>query len=325
MQFICVTCSEPFVGNNPNNGPKPSYCGRKCWPSSARPHRRLVADQRNCKRCGHLFSRAQRGGSRAEFCSGQCLKDHQLDRQLKLHGPRIKRLCRDCAVPIRQGTHCDEHRNSHMKQCARCDENFTGSPSTRYCSDDCRWAKRKVDKVDLAQAVELDWNQCPVCDKWVGKRGRTYCSDQCRNRAGNAKKQGVDIKRKCNNCDVALSTIKRRLCDDCRDESAKKQRRNLRHLRKHISRAKHFGVRWERFDPQEIFERDRWRCGICKKKVDKRLKGDHPMGATLDHIIPLSWRIWEHGHTRVNTRCSHRTCNTKRGNRSNGEQLALVG
>lgn len=331
MQSICATCGKPFTANNPKNGPKPEYCGRKCWPSSTGRHDKRVPDERSCKRCSNTFSRKERGGSRAAFCSDICLKAHQRERRAEIHGFRpFKRSCNECGLPIRGGQYCEQHRSARTKQCVECDQQFVGSSKIKYCSDECRWlkrkVKRKVEQVDIAPAVALDWTQCPVCDTWVAKRGRKYCSGQCRNRAGNAKSQGVDIKRKCNTCGVNLRTLKRRLCDDCRNESLREQRRKLRHLRKHISRAQHFGVRWERFDPREIFERDRWRCGICHEKVDKRLSGDHPRGATLDHIIPLSWRIWEHGHTRANSRCAHRDCNTNRGNRiADGEQLALVG
>lgn len=82
------------------------------------------------------------------------------------------------------------------------------------------------------------------------------------------------------------------------------------------------GIEVEKFADREIYERDGWRCQICKRRVDKRLAWPHPMSPSLDHIIPLT----EPGtsHTRHNVRLAHLVCNTARGNRGGGEQLALA-
>lgn len=78
----------------------------------------------------------------------------------------------------------------------------------------------------------------------------------------------------------------------------------------------------ETFHPSEVFERDRWICQICKRPVDATIKWPDPMSPSLDHIVPIS----EGGeHTRANCRLAHLRCNTARGNRGGGEQLALIG
>lgn len=87
-------------------------------------------------------------------------------------------------------------------------------------------------------------------------------------------------------------------------------------------RAAKRGAAAEKFTPAEIFERDRWRCGICAKKVRADLAYPHPKSASLDHIVPLS----EGGdHSRANSRCAHWDCNVRRNNRGGNEQLSLVG
>ena len=54
--------------------------------------------------------------------------------------------------------------------------------------------------------------------------------------------------------------------------------------------------------PTAIFERDRWTCHLCGKKV-------HKSKATLDHIVPLS----KGGdHTVTNVALAHRRCNNKK-------------
>lgn len=87
-------------------------------------------------------------------------------------------------------------------------------------------------------------------------------------------------------------------------------------------RAAKRGAAVEKFIPVEIFERDRWKCGICRKKVRTDLAYPHPKSASLDHVVPLS----EGGeHTRANSRCAHLDCNVQRSNRGGNEQLSLVG
>ena len=61
----------------------------------------------------------------------------------------------------------------------------------------------------------------------------------------------------------------------------------------------------------EIFERDNWTCHICGQLVDRALSGRSPMGATIDHLVPL----YEGGqHSRANVALAHNSCNAKRGN-----------
>lgn len=38
----------------------------------------------------------------------------------------------------------------------------------------------------------------------------------------------------------------------------------------------------------DIAERDRWRCGICGKPVNKRLNFPDPLAGSLDHLLPVS-------------------------------------
>lgn len=79
---------------------------------------------------------------------------------------------------------------------------------------------------------------------------------------------------------------------------------------------------WDQVDPVEVFERDRWKCGVCLARIDRQLKWPHPMSATLDHLVPVS----QGGeHTKANLRAAHFRCNVQRSNRGGGEQLALIG
>ncbi len=78
----------------------------------------------------------------------------------------------------------------------------------------------------------------------------------------------------------------------------------------------------EDFTALDIFERDRWTCGICRKRIDPKLRAPHRMAATLDHLIPV---IDGGIDSRANTRAAHQSCNSSRNHRGGGEQLLLVG
>lgn len=69
-------------------------------------------------------------------------------------------------------------------------------------------------------------------------------------------------------------------------------------------------------------ERDGWRCHLCGRKVQRRPgTAERPLGATVDHLIPLAddgEHIWS------NVALAHRRCNTSRG-AGGRAQLRLVG
>jgi hypothetical protein len=77
-------------------------------------------------------------------------------------------------------------------------------------------------------------------------------------------------------------------------------------------------------DPDVVFERDGWRCHICRKRINRKLTGQDAMGPTIDHLVPIS----EGGeHSYANVRTAHRRCNSRKcaGHVPGGEQLALLG
>lgn len=91
---------------------------------------------------------------------------------------------------------------------------------------------------------------------------------------------------------------------------AKARRRRLRHA-----------LTWDGITDQEILDRDRWTCGICRKKIGKTYTYPHPRSKSVDHVIPLA----EGGDdTAVNKRAAHLGCNQRRGAKGGGEQLALI-
>jgi endogenous inhibitor of DNA gyrase (YacG/DUF329 family) len=72
----------------------------------------------------------------------------------------------------------------------------------------------------------------------------------------------------------------------------------------------------------EIAARDRWKCGLCGKRVLRSKLWPHPLSPSLDHLIPLT----KGGvHDPSNVQLAHLRCNSMKGNRGGGEQLMLIG
>jgi 5-methylcytosine-specific restriction endonuclease McrA len=59
-----------------------------------------------------------------------------------------------------------------------------------------------------------------------------------------------------------------------------------------------------------VFERDEWICHICNKLIDRFLRGDAWMRATLDHVVPLALGGT---HTWDNVAAAHWFCNMQKG------------
>jgi len=69
----------------------------------------------------------------------------------------------------------------------------------------------------------------------------------------------------------------------------------------------------ERFDPQEVYERDGWSCQLCAQPVDRGIRWPDEMSASLDHIVPL---VAGGLHMRGNTQLAHLLCNIRKGART---------
>jgi len=75
--------------------------------------------------------------------------------------------------------------------------------------------------------------------------------------------------------------------------------------------------------PAQIFERDRWRCKLCRRKVRRDKVVPHPLAPVLDHIVPLARGGT---HEPSNVQCAHFICNSRKSDGAGyAEQLLLFG
>lgn len=161
-------------------------------------------------------------------------------------------------------------------------------------------------------------------------RLRQYCSRRCREKYCRDREA---LRALCSEPDCKRGVRARGLCSTHYNRTyhpgsqklypAKPETRRAALHRKNVKRRIATRGAAEVFDHREIFERDRWRCGICGRRVDRRLQHPHPRSASLDHIVPLSEDPT--GHTRANVRLAHLDCNVRRSNKGGGEQLLLFG
>lgn len=118
-------------------------------------------------------------------------------------------------------------------------------------------------------------------------------------------------------------TANRIRCNPCASRKSRvAYRAKHGRVRKHRERAKRYGVPYEPVNPIAVFDRDGWRCQLCKVKTPKRLRGTfEPNAPELDHIVPMS-AGGEHSYR--NTQCSCRKCNIAKSSTPRG-QMRLFG
>jgi len=255
-----------------------------------------------CAQCGAEFT-----GRKRKYCGARCRSTAGNRRQgLRpwaeyVAAVKVTRTCPECKqefTPTRHDTH-------------------NKGPQV-YCSVECRYAESRrasAARQELGQeiAVLRSWGmghgrgvQSTKYQRW-GARARSPCCD-CGRPVGVARTRIRPAQR----CDECASVEKRRLKKHVPTRRAYKSRR----------RALERGLNAERFDPFEVFERDGWRCHLCRCKTPQRLRGSMDDRAPeLDHIVPLAAGG---EHSRRNTACACRKCNQTKGAEPRG-QLRLIG
>jgi hypothetical protein len=227
--------------------------------------------------------------------------------------------------------------------CKDCQEPFEYTRTSGRTPERCRPCQAKRNNAKTAEARRINGRKdlkflpgeriypCTECgaDIPCATTGRKpECCKSCAKRR-TVKRVAVRQKRpprapiNCIDCNVLVElpirgASRQKRCAECAVKAARVIQKRMSHER----RALKMGAEAEKFTHLEIFERDAWKCGICKKRINKHLKHPHPMSASLDHIIPLTRGG---SHTRAGVQASHLRCNLRKYNLGGGEQLMLVG
>lgn len=281
---LCAVCGASFQQRVIGPGRRKLYCSKKCskW---AENRRRLDRDRGSLppKRCAVCGALIAGGTRRSRFCSPECQRE--------------ERRAAERAAYRRDGP------RGNVSPCSRCGKPVGNRPRRpQVTCQDCRRVERVPygPRPGRVPKPALDPRVCELCEetyvpKWKPRPGsqQRWCSKSCTTAWANGARPPY---RK-------------------GDPVTRKEARNR--LRQQVHAETYDGV-----TNKQILERDRWRCGICGKRIGKSFRWPHPRSASIDHVIPLSQGGDD---TAANKRAAHLACNCGRMNRGGGEQLAMIG
>lgn len=280
-------------------------CGKLMWSGTGslpagmarcQPCRRLrptAPATRPCQQCGAMFS-----------------------------GPGIQRACSiACGQLLR---YADQSKPKRTRPCEVCGQQYSSTYSKqRTCGRTCGGVLTRTNY----PVCHVRPGECQICGALFVSRGKRephkHCSKQCSDTFYNRARRApvVEQRRTCRHCGQWFACSSNSMKRYCTAQCAK-QRMRENHGRHYRERARKAGVAYERIHRRKVYERDKWRCGICRRKVNPKLTYPHPNSASLDHVIPMSLGG---PHLHHNVQCSHLQCNVDKSNGGSGEQLALVG
>lgn len=162
---------------------------------------------------------------------------------------------------------------------------------------------------------------CAICEDAIPFGRKKFCSDLCVKFYDQMRKPSKkDIVRRCPGCKQPKQFSGTYCSNVCyrQSDQGKLITRQARHRR----RARMHNAKVEEVDPQVIAKRDKYKCHICRKRVNMDLDCQDKYSATMDHLIPISLGG---DHTYANIQLAHRICNSIKGNRAVNEQLLLFG
>ena len=263
-----------------------------------------------CVECGERVA----GHSNRIVCSLECRKRRRA-RQAKEHEPYPSQINRK---PIPWSVR-KRGKTPKLRACVGCGINFetvqTRHESRVYCSFVCcnnagrRVARERTYLRGLAQ-VTKDHNKasCLTCrQRFSVANGKQYCRrEQCLKARALARHhrtwRSVSLRDyHCEDCGrPGVGTASRRVCDCCR------RRRGLASSTE--DRCRRYGVLFDRsVTRSKLLDRAGWLCQSCGIVVVDGGDWTDDDYANVDHVVPLSARIF--GHTWENTQVLCRRCN----------------
>lgn len=210
--------------------------------------------------------------------------------------------------------------------CQRCGlVSMSAQPGKKWCSERCK--KGRTARKSRPTCSELVLASCRLCHSLRVVRSARPPRCPCRIVVR------PDGPLACEDCGQDRPPRSAQFCSDCAARRLADRRRRIRRAAKKKrgssanrdrGRARRAGVAYEPIDRRKVYARDGWRCGICRKAVNSKLKYPDPMSASLDHIVPIAAGG---GHLYSNVQCAHWECNVLKSDHAveRGEQLLLLG
>lgn len=268
--------------------------GKPFLPSVFKKERKQA--KRTSKQCGYCSGRLKSG--QPKYCSRKCFNDarksgvQSWDRTSQLEG-----------CYHRGGRWNNAISKNHLKRIGKLDAWLMKASRL--------WQAMIEENAKCSR-------ECETCGEPVGNQhhagmGR-FCSLAC-----TYAWRGVRSC-KCGNGVPDSSAVSKPTCDECK---RKARRLHNRMYGCYSRRCKTYGGHYNpTVKPRGVFERDGWRCHVCKRKTHKVFSLHDPRSATVDHHpIPLSKGGDHDWH---NVRCCCFECNSLKGAKWDGQRRLRI-
>lgn len=281
----CKACGQAFVRTA--KGQSTKYCAH-C--TTGRP----------CGWCGTVMTLRSSLAAKQECCSRHCANKLRAQRDGRRTDTRVTFVCAGCHTEVTRET---------MKT----------KDAASFCSRRCAF----LNKTFVASEREAI--------RRIGKRIREsahrkqMAEAQSRRAEARAAYLAAAIMRTCIDCGVVFRQrshigLPEKRCSACAEDRARSFAKVSRRITEARRRAVERGAGADRIDPLRVFQRDGWRCHICRKKLKPADRGTiKPCAPELEHIVPLAAGGT---HTWGNVACACRKCNSEKGTNAFG-QLGL--
>jgi hypothetical protein len=316
----CQRCNAAFVAVGGNALRHAMFC-KSCRPVVQKERRaRWKADVAAGRR-GQSRSQTKRQAANCPMC-GKGIKNNQ------------RQYCsRRCfAVARKIGSHAWD-RTSQLESVWHRGGRWANAPSKKIVAAmESNFNKFVADMNSFRVIREMQsfmWRalgskpRCANCGNPIFNDRPVFCSDDC------MKTHAVEVPcRSCGCPAIATSGRKSATCEACKRHRERQEQRRAKQKygRNHRQRARHHGVKYVAFPVRYIYERDWYKCQLCRRQVlqkatFRRRDGKiHPRSPTIDHIVPMC-KGGNHEPANCQTACF--SCNTKKGAAAGG-QLRLV-
>lgn len=320
----CVYCQSEWQAKCPTA----RYCSTRCQ-YLASGSRVILA----CQHCGSDFeckAMEMRAGRR--FCSKACMLDAKR---------RTAKPCLECGVLFAtkpkkdprkgKGLYCSKRCAGAARRAGKRDGRWKEAQELRACRAKVKPSQRMYAAMQEAMRKHLqsianlyqalhDYRPCLNCGGPLPEHSRDFtmfCCIPC--------SASYPHEVQCGTCEKRFTKIgmqgrRRPLCRACKRKQINKTRRaygkNIR------DRAIRFGVERVPYSRDDVFNRDCWRCQLCrcdllhKWTYNKTTLVPHPRNATIDHIIPMS-KGGADAEWNVQACCL--TCNGKKSDSTKGQ------
>jgi hypothetical protein len=201
----------------------------------------------------------------------------------------------------------EQDRNQRPRACA-CGWVFVArSRRTKLCAWCRAGASGPLRTIKRGPACSLTYSTCRECGALgVARVSRNVCR-QCAPNGWYVPVAPRPIT--CKQCSVTFIGKWRSICEACAESNGRVGRRSRK-----------AALRGRSYIAADIYQRDGWRCHLCRRVVPQDKQVPHPSAPTIDHLVPISAGGLDDP---MNVALAHFICNSKRGARGI-VQLRLV-